>query len=105
MTNTENTPRQRLVIRASRYWFAFAVQNLDEPEKPVSFTPYTSKASMSVAANLREACKTLDFLSSKFYKVVVMVDEPLLTVPLDFYDEAEATKLYAHSYPDAATTA
>lgn len=102
MTNTENTPRQRLVISASRYWFAFAVQNLDEPEKPVSFTPYTSKASMSVAANLREACKTLDFLNAKFYKVVVMVDEPLLTVPLDFYDESEATKLYAHSYPDTA---
>lgn len=97
----DNTPRQRLVIRTSRYWFAFAIQNIDEPNMPVNFTLYSSKPTMSVAANLREAFKTLDILNSKFSKVVVMVDEPLLTVPLDLYNESEAAVLYAHSYPDS----
>ncbi|MGN0282608.1 MAG: DUF3822 family protein [Prevotella sp.] len=101
MTATDNNSRERLVIRANRHSLTFATQKIDEPNMPVTLTPYSIKGAMSLAANLREALKTEELFRTEYCKVVVMVDAPYIIVPLDLFEESESTLLYTHSYPDA----
>lgn len=101
MTTSANNTRQRLVIRANSHTLVFAIQNIDEPNMPVSCIPYNTKGAMSLTANLREALKTTEALNNSFNKVVTMVDTPFILVPLDLFSDQEATELYTHSYPDS----
>ena len=51
-----------------------------------------------MAANLREALRTLPLLEDSFERVLVMVDTPTLMVPANEFDEADAETLYRHAF-------
>lgn len=104
MTPTE-TPitrpaRQRLVIRVSRHSLSFSTQNGPHDQVPLDYEPYPLKSGISPAANLREAFKTAKLPATDYPRVVVMVESPVLMVPVGLYNEDHRQELYRHTYPD-----
>ena len=51
-----------------------------------------------MAANLREALRTVPMLSERYGRVLVMVDSPVLQVPADEFKEDLAETYYNHSF-------
>lgn len=92
----------KLIIRISRTSMSFTTVNADNPEHPVTYQPYVVKAGISMAANMREALRTVLLLSNdtQGQRVMVMVDAPVLMVPIDLYEEQEKETLYYHAFPD-----
>ncbi len=100
MTN-ERSINVKLIVRTSRNKLAFAVVNTANAEQPVSYCPYDVKNGITMAANLREAFRTVPLLQDSYQRVVVAVDAPVLMVPVDLYQEQERETLYYHSFPQS----
>ncbi len=98
-TNTGSANGQRLVIRVGRGSLAFAAVRMENGEAKVMYEPYTVRSGVSLAANLREAFKEDGLPSAGYRKVLVLVDAPVLMVPVDLYNESDAPQLYAHAFP------
>lgn len=90
--------RQRLTIRVSPYSLSFSTVDMTAGEGPVVYEPYTVKSGISMAANLREALKTAALPQRTYHRVMVMVDSPVLLIPVDAFSEATVAELYAHAY-------
>lgn len=101
MTN-ERSINVKLIIRTSRNKLVFAVVNTTNTERPVSYYPYDVKNGITMAANLREAFRTVPLLQESFLRVMVAVDSPVLLVPVDLYQEQDREALYLHSYPGSS---
>ena len=71
--------------------------NLLQAETPVTYEPYVMKSSMSVAANLRAALKDAALAGAK--KALVMVDAPILLVPVELFEEQDMDDMYGHAFP------
>ncbi len=87
-----------MTIRVSRGSLAFAIAEPAQEEQVV-FTPYTIKSGMSMAANLREAFRN-DPTLHETGRARVLVDSPVLMVPVEEYEERNNEILYRHSFPD-----
>ena len=94
---------EKLIIRLSRVSLDFTVINTTNADEPVTFMPYDVKAGISMAANLREAFRNLPLLSATYQRIVVMIDSPVLMVPVNLYDEQEQETLYYHSFPSSSS--
>lgn len=90
---------EKLIIRLSRNRLSFTVVNTVNTDQPVHFEPYDVKNGISMAANLREAFRTIPLLADSYQRVMIMVDAPVLMVPVDLYQEEDKEMLYSHSYP------
>ena len=86
----------RLVIRISRGRLLFSSPDRSE----VFFEDYALNSSISMAANLREALRTVPLLDDNFERVLVMVDTPTLMVPANLFVEEESEVLYRHAFTD-----
>ena len=77
---------------------SFMITDKADPEQPVQFEPYVVKSGISMAANLREAFKTFarefDLPTAR-----VLINTPVLMVPIEQFQEADAATLYLHSFP------
>ena len=73
--------------------------NLLQAENPVTYEPYVMKSSMSVAANLRTALKGADLVQTNAWKALVMVDAPVLLVPVELFEEQKMEEMYGHAFP------
>ena len=73
--------------------------NLLQAEQPVTYEPYVMKSSMSVAANLRAALKGADLAQTNAKKALVMVDAPVLLVPVELFEEQKMEEMYGHAFP------
>lgn len=94
-----NIKYQRLTIRVGQNTLSFStVDSADDGSNSVQFEPFVVKSGISMAANLREAFKTADLLAMGFTKVRVMVDSPVLMVPVELFDEAAIADMYHHAY-------
>lgn len=89
----------RLTIRVGSRSLSFSSVTPGGTAHPVTFKPYTVKNGISMAANLREAFKTADLLAYTFQHVLVMVDSPVLMIPLDLFESENLEELYCHSFP------
>lgn len=87
--------RQRLTIRISRNSLSFSSVN---PEGQVVYEPYTVRSGISMAANLRKAVKEAE-MPRQFSRAQVMIDTPVLMIPIELFDESSIKDLYSHSYP------
>ena len=98
MATTSITNSKQLTIRVGNNTLSFMITDKANPEQPVQFEPYVVKSGISMAANLREAFRTfareIDFPSAR-----VMINTPALMVPIEQFQEADATALYLHSFP------
>lgn len=89
----------RMTIRVSNGSLAFAIAD-KQSEDQLIFRPYTIKSGVSISANLREAFKTEDLLQHPTTRARVLVNAPVLLLPIEEYDEKNCETLYMHSFPD-----
>ena len=94
---SHTTHQQRLIVRVSRNSLAFASVN-SGGDGQITFKPYTLNTGISMAANLREAFRTETILNDDYARVLVMIDSPVLMVPIDLFHEEDQRTLYQHSH-------
>ncbi len=97
MPETSRYTNERMTIRVGRGSLSFSMPDADGT---VSFNPYVVKSGVSMAANLREAFKTADFLRQVPERAHVVVDGDVLMVPINLFEESMAQELFVHSFPD-----
>ena len=97
MMNDNNLLDARLIIRISKRSLSFAVDDAGS-ERRVTFEPYVVKSGISIAANLREAFRESMLLGRGYRRALVLTDSPVLLIPLPEFEEAEAERLYRHSF-------
>ncbi len=85
---------RQLIIRVSRASLTFSTTSHDE----VVFERYALKNSISMAANLREALRTVPLLQEPYSHVVVIVDSPVLLVATDQFQEEEQDSIYRYTF-------
>lgn len=88
----------RLNLRIGQDTLSFAVID-PTTESQVAYEPYTVKSGISMAANLREAFRESDLLGRGIRRARVLLDTPVLMIPIDEYDERTEKALYQHSFP------
>lgn len=96
MTNIQKSPR--MTIRVAKGRLAFAMTDTTLPEQ-IAFEQYVAKSGVSMSANLREAFKRAVLLQRPTNRAQVLVDSPVLLVPVEEYKEDEQTDLYLKSFP------
>ena len=94
-----NQGKRQIVIRIGKHHLSFSSINLLQAENPITYEPYVMKSSMSVAANLREALKGAETVETNVKRALVMVDAPILLMPIELFEEQTMEELYLHSYP------
>ena len=90
---------QKTIIRIGRNTLSFTALDANSAEHAIMYRPYVVRGGISMSANLREAFKTGDYISSDISKVQVVVDTPNLLVPIEQFDEADIETVYSYSYP------
>lgn len=98
MATTSITNSKQLTIRIGNHALSFTMTDKADADQPIQFEPYVVKSGVSMAANLREAFKTF---SREFSMptVRVFISSPVLMVPLEQFQESDATTLYLHAFP------
>jgi hypothetical protein len=86
----------RMTIRVGHGTMSFS---MPDAEGNILFEPYVVKSGVSIAANLREAFKTSDFLMSAPNKARVLIDGQVMLVPIDQFDESQMQSLYEYTFP------
>jgi len=89
----------RLIIRIGKHSLSFATLDPALASAPPSFQPYVVKSGMSMAANLREALKGADLRDQGIRRAQVLLDVPVLMVPVEQFQENEMPELYRHAFP------
>ncbi len=98
MTNENPGLRQRLTIRIGRDSLSFSTGVAASENGIVTFEPYTVKSGISMAANLREALKTSALPAEGFTRALVMIDTPVMMMPVDLFIEGEAEELFFNTF-------
>ena len=94
-----NVTRRRVTIRIGRDTLSFAMASVADDGAPsIVYEPYVVKSGISMAANLREAFKTVDMLDEDIHRARVMIDAPTLMVPVELFEEATMRELYDHAF-------
>ena len=88
----------RLYIRASHNTLAFAVAD-HTAEHQVAYEPYIVRSGISLAANLRDAFRRSPLLNRGYLRAELVVDAPVLLIPLQEFNDNTADTLYQHTYP------
>lgn len=86
--------RQRLIIRVGRASLAFSTTT----DGGIVYERYPLKSSISMAANLREALRTVTMLQESYGRVIVLVDSPVLMVPSETFREDDCDALYRYTF-------
>jgi hypothetical protein len=85
---------RRLVIRIGQGSLAFSTVESGE----VMYERYALNSSISMAANMREALKQVPMLQMKGCRTLVMIDTPVLIVPVNEFKEEQCELLYQHAF-------
>ena len=88
--------QQRLTLRISRKTLSFAVADT-AAEKQIFYEPYTVKSGISMAANLREAFRSAELLARGYQRALVLIDVPVLLVPIEEYADDTKEVIYHHA--------
>ena len=99
MSIEQNMGNRRFVIRIGKYHLSFSTIDPTQTESPVTYAPYVVKSGMSMAANLREALRGAELASMGLKKVQVLIDTPVLVIPVEQFHAADMTELFVHSFP------
>lgn len=86
---------ERLVIRAGKDSLSFAFGTGGDGQ--YRFAPYKVKKGISMAANLREALKDDELKIGTWRKVMVLIDSPVVMVPIDEYNEQNKETIYNYT--------
>lgn len=86
---------ERLTIRVGENSLGFAYKNSED--NGFVFLPYKIKNGISMAANLREALKDEEMNIGKWRKTMVLIDSPVIFIPIDEYTDQSKELLYNYS--------
>ena len=89
----------RIFIRIGQRHLSFSSVDMTQAETPVSYEPYVVKSGMSIAANLREALKGAALAQMGVFRAMVLVDAPVLLIPVEVFEERKMVDMYNHSFP------
>ncbi len=95
-TNRNIVKKPRLTIRVGRQTLSFSALDVSRSGSIV-YEPYTVRSGISMAANLREAFKEIDLLSNGWQRAMVLLDSPVLMIPVDEFNEGSKEVLYRHA--------
>ena len=90
-------PSQRVTLRLSSTTMSFAVID-DKAVNGLRYEPYVVKSGMSMAANLREAFTESELLSQDYQRAQVLIDTPVMLVPLEEFVAEDAETLYHYTF-------
>ncbi len=96
-TGNKTLIKPRLTLRFSRNTLSFSVIDRSIPEQ-LRFEPYIVKSGISMAANLRGAFKEDNILQRQFDNARVLIDTPVLLVPIEEFNESKTALLYHHAF-------
>ena len=99
-----NQGKKQIVIRIGKHHLSFSSINLMQAENPITYEPYVMKSNMSVAANLREALKGAEMGQANVKRALVMVDAPILLMPVEHFEEQTMEDMYNYSFPTEEQT-
>lgn len=85
---------QRLVVRISNRSLSFSTVAAEG----ISYEPYALNASISLAANLREALRTTAMSRQRADRTLIMVDSYVLMIPISEFSEETCEQLYRHAF-------
>ena len=91
--------KRKLTIRIGKNTLSFTLLDMTSQEQPVIYEPYIVKGGISMAANLREALKTVNLSAADMHRVQVLLDTPSTLVPIDEFEEEEIEDLLNHVFP------
>ena len=89
--------KQPVTIRIGRDSLSFSVLSGKDNDSVV-FEPYVVKSGVSMAANLREAFKSVSLLQHAGSKVRVLLDTDVLMVPVELFEEKTMADMYNHAF-------
>lgn len=95
----QNSQMMRPVIRVGRNTLSFTHV---EKDGSVNYAPYTVKSGVSMAANLRTAFRSDISLPGDTKRILLMINSPVVLVPLDEYMDAEnydTEVIYSQTFP------
>ncbi len=97
--------KPRTIIRIGRQTLTFALpentdlQDGNRRNVKVMLEPYIVKSGMSLAANLREAFKDSAILAMPNDRTHVVIDTPVMMVPIEEFDENTMAEEYHYAFP------
>ena len=91
--------KERIVIRIGRSHLSFSSVNPLATEQPINYEPYVVKSGISMAANLREALKGAGLAQMGIRRALVMIDAPVLLIPVEIFEEDKKEVMYNQSFP------
>ena len=97
MSNEQS--KGQLTLRVGKNTLSFTSVDPQNAEQPIVFEPYVVKSGISMAANLREAFKGAELLRTGLNSVRVVVDSPVLMVPVEQFEESKMADMYHHAFP------
>jgi len=99
--NNEQTLRNnsRLTLRITQGSISFSVPDASA-ENRMRYESFAAKSGMSQAARLREALRTGDLPSGEWKKACVLLDTPVLLVPIETFAEDSAATFYHYTMTD-----
>lgn len=75
----------------------------DRVSEGLIYEPYTTRSGMSLSANLREAFRTSPLLQRPVTSAQVLIDSPVMLMPIEEFEQDDAPALYRHAYPHLAS--
>lgn len=88
--------KPRLTIRIGNHTLSFSALKSDRRDSIV-YEPYTVRSGISMAANLREAFREIDLLNNGWQRAMVLLDSPVLMIPVDEFRDDVKEVLYYHA--------
>ncbi len=88
------TDNRRIIIRQTPSTLSFAMKTAEG----VNFEPYPVNSSISIAANLREALRSVPMLKEPVNRAWVMVDSPVLMIPMDLFRADDVETFYHQAF-------
>ena len=88
--------KPRLTIRIGQHTLTFSAIDKTKANSIV-YEPYTVRSGISMAANLREALREIDLLRNGWQRAMVLIDSPVLMIPIEEYNDGLKDTLYNHA--------
>lgn len=92
--------KRKTIIRIGKNTLSFTTLDATNTERPVIFLPYIVRGGISMAANLREAFKTVDLSEADPRRVQVLLDTPSMLVPIEQFEEEDIEPIFSHAFPN-----
>lgn len=87
-----------LSIRLCTGGFSFFVNS---PQEEVKFrhVPFQVDPHISMAANLKRALSSLDFIQEKYHSVQVLLESPVVYLPFEQFEEEKVQEVFLYNHP------